>query len=270
MRVVSWNIRRAASTGPKQRAWIYLAALEPDMVLLQEVGDIPASFWDQYTALHQLAIGKTGRPQRFGSALLVRQGPLTEVALKAPLTWVNDELARLGGFVLAGQANVLGRETVVVSVHSPAWYLDRPRLSLVDVGDVRLTQNADVWVADLVLAAICPLVAGSRRVLVGGDFNLSTTFDAWRRGGRGNQEYLDRMAALGMVECLASFRGGLTPTFRNPRGGRVIHQIDHLFASPGLAEHLRWCEVPPVEDFLQQGLSDHLPIISDFNDPLQD
>jgi hypothetical protein len=168
--------------------------------------------------LHQLAIGRTGRPQRFGSALLVRQGPLTEVALMSPLPWVNDELNRLGGFVVAGQASVLGAATVVVSVHSPAWYLDRPRLGLVDVGDVRLTQNADVWGADLVLAAIRPLVAGSRQVLVGGDFNLSTTFDARRRGGRGNQEYLDRMAALGLVECLASFQGRLTPTFRNTTG----------------------------------------------------
>jgi hypothetical protein len=186
---------------------------------------------------------------------LVRHGPLTKVALLAPLTWVNDELARLGGFVLAGQANVLGAQTVVVSVHSPAWYLDRARLSLVDVSDVRLTQNADVWVADLVLAAIRALVAESRQVLVGGDFNLSPTFDAWRRGGRGNQEYLDRMATLGMVECLASSQGRLTPTFRNPRGGRVIHQIDHLFASSKLTKQLRSCEVPPAEDFFQRGLS---------------
>ena len=79
-----------------------------------------------------------------------------------------------------------------------------------------------------------------------------------------HQEYLDRMATLGMVECLASFQGRLTPTFRNPRGGRVIHQIDHLFASSKLAEQLRWCEVPPAEDFFQRGLSDHLPIIADF------
>jgi exonuclease III len=269
MRVVSWNIRRAA-TEPKQRAWTYLADLEPDVVLLQEVGDIPASFLDQHSVLHRLAIGKTGRPQRFGSALLVRHGPLTEVALMAPLTWVNDELNRLGGFVVAGQANVLGTEAVVVSVHSPAWYLDRPRLSLVDVGDVRLTQNSDVWVADLVLAAIRPLVAESRQVLVGGDFNLSKTFDAWRRGGRGNQEYLDRMAALSVVECLAGFRGRLTPTFRNPKGGRVVHQIDHLFASTKFAEQLRSCDVPPAENIFQQGQSDHLPIIADFNDPLYD
>lgn len=264
MRVVSWNIRRAA-TQPKQRAWTYLADLEPDVVLLQEVGDVPAPFRDQYSVLHQLAIGRTGRPQRFGSALLVRQGPITEVALMSPLPWVNDELNRLGGFVVAGQASVLGAATVVVSVHSPAWCLDRPRLGLVDVGDVRLTQNADVWGADLVLAAIRPLVTGSRQVLVGGDFNLSTTFDARRRGGRGNQEYLDRMAALGLVECLASFQGRLTPTFRNTTGSGVVHQIDHLFASPSLAAHLRRCEVPPADDFFQQELSDHLPVIADFN-----
>ena len=183
----------------------------------------------------------------------------------SPLPWVNDELNRLGGFVVAGQASVLGAATVVVSVHSPAWYLDRPRLGLVDVGDVRLTQNADVWGADLVLAAIRPFVAGSRQVLVGGDFNLSTTFDARRRSGRGNQEYLDRMAALGLVECLASFQGRLTPTFRNTTGSGVVHQIDHLFASPSLAAQLRRCEVPPADDFFQQELSDHLPIIADFN-----
>jgi exonuclease III len=267
MRVVSWNIHRAAGTGPEQGAWAYLAVLDADVVLLQEVGYIPGSFRDQYIVLHQLAIGKTGRPQRFGSALLVREGPLTEIALMAPLTWVNDELARLGGFVLAGQANVLGAETVVISVHSPHWFLDRSRLSLVDVGDVRLTQNDDIFVADLVLSAIRPLVAENRQVLVGGDFNLSTTFDAWRRGGRGNQEYLDRMAGLGLVECLAGFQRRLTPTFRNSRGGSVIHQMDHLFASAALAKQLRWCDVPPAEEIFQRRLSDHLPIIADFNDP---
>jgi exonuclease III len=61
MRVVSWNIRRAA-TQPKQRAWTYLADLEPDVVLLQEVGDVPARFRDQYSVLHQLASGGQDGP----------------------------------------------------------------------------------------------------------------------------------------------------------------------------------------------------------------
>jgi hypothetical protein len=81
----------------KQQAWTYLADLDPDVALLQEVGDIPASFREQYSVLHHPARGQTGRPQRFGSALLVRHGPLTEFALVAPLPWVNDELARVGG-----------------------------------------------------------------------------------------------------------------------------------------------------------------------------
>ena len=74
MRVVSWNIRRAASTGPKHHAWTYLTALEPDLLLLQEVGAIPESFRNQYSVLDQPAIGRTGRPQRFGSALLAATG----------------------------------------------------------------------------------------------------------------------------------------------------------------------------------------------------
>jgi exonuclease III len=74
------------------------------------------------------------------------------------------------------------------------------------------------------------------------------------------------MTALGLVECLASFQGRLTPTFRNSRGGHVIHQMDHLFASTTLAKRLRWCDVPPAEEIFQRRLSDHLPIIADFSD----
>jgi hypothetical protein len=51
VRVVSWNIRQAASAEPKQHAWSYLTALEPDLLLLQEVGAIPEPFRDQYTVL---------------------------------------------------------------------------------------------------------------------------------------------------------------------------------------------------------------------------
>ena len=39
------------------------------------------------------------------------------------------------------------------------------------------------------------------------------------------------MNALGLTECLRAHNGQLTPTFKNSRRGKIIHQLDHLFVS---------------------------------------
>ncbi len=39
------------------------------------------------------------------------------------------------------------------------------------------------------------------------------------------------MKGLGMTECLRFHNGRCTPTFKNPRDGEIIHQLDHLFVS---------------------------------------
>ncbi len=101
--------------------------------------------------------------------------------------------------------------------------------------------------------------------IIGGDFNMSKTFDAWKDGPRGNQEYLDRMAALGLVECLRTYQGYLTPTYRNPANGKVFHQMDHLFVSRDLSERLVSCVTRDQIYIFDAGLSDHLPIIADFS-----
>jgi endonuclease/exonuclease/phosphatase family metal-dependent hydrolase len=134
----------------------------------------------------------------------------------------------------------------------------------VDVSSIKLTLNPDVWVADLLWAALRSIDLHKDLWLVAGDFNLSETFDAWRGGPRGNREYLDRMATLGMTECLRKMKGQLTPTFRNPRGGLFIHQIDHLFVTDSLLSGLLSCEVGSPERVFGESLSDHLPIVADF------
>src|ERR1051325_9197975 len=68
-----------------------------------------------------------------------------------------------------------------------------------------------------------------------------------RRGPRGTVDYLDLMIALGLVECLRTAQGGLTPTYRNTDGATVKHQMDHLFVAPALAECLHTCTVGSPE-----------------------
>jgi hypothetical protein len=70
---------------------------------------------------------------------------------------------------------------------------------------IRLRQNPDVWLADILLAAL-PTADGSAWV-VGGDFNMSETFDAWSAGPRGNREYLARIADRRSTECLRKATG---------------------------------------------------------------
>ena len=103
--------------------------------------------------------------------------------------------------------------------------------------------------------------------VIGGDFNSSETFDAWRVGGRGNAEIISRLNLLGLKDCLRTHHGRLIPTFRNPRGGAVIHQIDHLYVSEDLLNRMRECHALMKETIFAQRISDHLPIVADFSTP---
>ena len=131
---------------------------------------------------------------------------------------------------------------------------------------MKLTLNADVWVADLLWSALHAIADDAHTPwVIARDFNLSETFDAWKGGPRGNREYLDRMSALGLTECLRYTHGKLTPTLKNPRGGSIKHQMDHLFITEALVPHLVSCETGNPKRVFTESLSDHLPIIADFD-----
>ena len=153
-----------------------------------------------------------------------------------------------------------------MSVYSPAWPVNPIRLKDVDVSPVKLPQNPDVWGTELMWAALYNEQRGEIPWAVAGDLNSSITFDTlWGDGPRGNQEIQDRMSDLGFVECLRSWQGKLTPTFKNPRGGKVIHQMDHLFVSDSPRWRLARCSTGDPAVVFDGGLSDHLPIVADFH-----
>jgi endonuclease/exonuclease/phosphatase family metal-dependent hydrolase len=135
----------------------------------------------------------------------------------------------------------------------------------IDVTSVRLLQNRDVWVGDIVWAALClnSPQAGDPWIIAG-DFNLCETFDSWKGGPRGNREYLDRMDQLGLVDCVRHAKGALTPTFRSLNGGTVTAQLDYLFVTHILRSRLVTCDTSPRRRVFDSGLSDHLAIIADF------
>lgn len=264
-RIVSWNCHRANAS---RSSWEYLLALKPDIALLQEVSGVPDAVKQTYQLRAHAAVGgKASVPQRFMNVMLIRGDIESRIILPAPHAWIQAELNHFAGN-LSAYSVVLhnGQRLNVVNVHSPAWPINSDRLNDVDVSPVRLKhQRRKIWVADLLWASLRERsFADGENWVVAGDFNLCETFDSWRGGPRGNREFLDRMAALGLVECLRTSQGQLTPTFRNTSGGAVRAQIDHMFVTPDLGQHLISCRTGVAEEVFGRLLSDHLPIIAEF------
>jgi Exonuclease III len=268
-RLITWNVRRATA---ESTAWEYLLGLKPDLALLQEVGGLPPKVLQHFAHRMAPAVTRAGRPQRFSTAILVRGELGPDVPFQAARDWVNTELQRVAGNLLANEVT-LARATdssvlalCAASIYGPAWPVDPNRLSEIDLTGVRLTLNKDVWIADLLWSALQDRQRDSGRPwVIAGDFNLSETFDLWADGPRGNREYLDRMSDLGFVECLRRFQGVLTPTYRNTDKRTIKHQMDHLFVSNVLSDALIACTVGDPSIIFDQNLSDHLPIIADFD-----
>ncbi|MBT3281362.1 endonuclease/exonuclease/phosphatase family protein [Candidatus Woesearchaeota archaeon] len=87
MRVISWNIKGA---NKDSLVWDLLLKHKPDIILLQEVGDIPEKIKKIFDILSRTAIRKNGNPQRFNTAVLARGKIIEEIKLESSHKWVND------------------------------------------------------------------------------------------------------------------------------------------------------------------------------------
>ena len=67
---------------------------------------------------------------------------------------------------------------------------------------------------------------------------------------------------LNLKESIHEHNKGLVPTFRNPNGGKIIHQIDHVYISEGLFSNL--ISSNPLSEYgvFENKLSDHYPILT--------
>ncbi len=253
------------ATSEKMKSWEYLSGLDFDLALLQEVNSIPDFIKNEFGYLCRKATNKNGQPQKFGTAILVKGAIINSIQLVSESVWVNEKLRLFSGNFLAAEAILENAfHTNVVSVHSPAWRVNPSGLNESEFTELKLENNRDIWGTELLTAALSELAAKSDLpFVVGGDFNSSPTFDFPKN--RGNQEVLDKMNALGLKECLFQSKGILTPTFKNPRNQKIIHQIDHLFVPAVLITNLTFCETGNSQHIFENSLSDHLPIVADFN-----
>ena len=88
------------------------------ILLLQEVGSVPDKIRESFDVLSKVAICKTGRPQRFSTAVV--KGKIIEgMNLKSNYEWINNELNFFKGNFIACKVKLQNHKKLnVVSVYS--------------------------------------------------------------------------------------------------------------------------------------------------------
>ncbi len=102
--------------------------------------------------------------------------------------------------------------------------------------------------------------------IVGGDFNTSEFLGSRKRSHDANHEAIRRVIDIGFVEVVRHVHGKLIPSWRDPRKYIPMkHQLDHLYVSGKFQENLCGANIGDAKTYFEPNLSDHLPIIADFN-----
>jgi hypothetical protein len=256
LRVVVWNI------AGNPRAWPALDRLAADIYLLNEAF-VPTGRQGEWRS--EGTLGRDGKTRRWTAAVVssFRSSRITD----ARPQWrqgrrdVPFECSRPGSWVAASAETPLG------AVTSVALY------GLLDeFSDASVHRS---------LSELSPVLDDPRYkdlVLLGGDLNTGAQ---WPRSeeqyNRRDRNVLDRISALGLVDCIRAKRqpGRLAGcpclegddcahvrTRRDVRHPSVPYQTDYLFASAKLASRLESCEVLASEEWFS--ISDHAPILADF------
>ncbi|MEI7629490.1 MAG: endonuclease/exonuclease/phosphatase family protein, partial [Bacteroidota bacterium] len=152
-------------------------------------------------------------------------------------------------------------------IFSPAWIVNPDSINYSEIKGIKLELAKQIWPTEILYSGLInEKITVDEHWIIGGDFNSSPTFDTlWPGGPRGCQEIIDRLYALNLKESLHEYNKKLVPTFRNPNGGKIIHQIDHVFLSERLFSNLTSSNVLSELGVFENKLSDHYPILTVLN-----
>ena len=257
LRVVCWNMAHRAT------AWTALESLEPDISLLTEAV-VPGGrrgVWSR--------AGTHGRDgvQRLWTAAVMSDWPLSRVTDARPqfrgrARDVPFECSRPGSWEAARIETPTGSALTAVALYG---LMD-------ELSDASVHRS---------LSELSPVLDDPRYkdlVIVGGDLNTGTQWpETEQRWNDRDRSVLDRIGALGLVDCLRAKRApgrlegcqcleGDDCTHVRTRTDRrypsIPYQTDYLFASAGLASRLTYCEALASDE--RFAISDHAPIVADF------
>lgn len=270
VRVVSWNLAYMKpgsfkTISNRQRQWALLAALAPDVALLQECRpDDLAQHAPAWAGQGYAVVGTLPHRWTACSAILARR-ELSPVALDVASLPASEQrwLAYLSGYVAAATVAIDGQKIRVASVHAIAKEVDE--VTPTDHEAVRRPLLAKAWHNDLAASALRPWVEGAGFV-IGGDWNNARLFDVvYPTGAEGtagaSADFFATRERWGWCESLRKFQADEVQTYLDPLSHP--YELDHLFTDKAMDERLIRCEV--LNDPLVRELSDHATVIAEFD-----
>lgn len=107
-------------------------------------------------------------------------------------------------------------------------------------------------------------------VIVAGDFNANPRWDHGKAPARQFVTLIDELAARDLRSVWHAHSGEAhgteqTPTFFWRMNPRQQFHIDYVFASARLHRNVRHIQVGSYEDWVANGISDHVPLVVDFD-----
>jgi endonuclease/exonuclease/phosphatase family metal-dependent hydrolase len=244
MLVVSWNLGYAFGfKRTHDRAWHYLAALDPDLAVLQEALPPP---WarEKWTVV-------APHESKWGSVIVAKP----DMALRA-IDPPPEANLQLGLAIATGTVRLPDGDSLnVISVHAPAIKARDIDLAGRHPASVKLPLDRTAWLRD-VAYVMCRELVRDQRFLASGDWNTSPQLWDQRHPGRHEVDFFTRARGDGWIDCYGRFHADEGRTWFHE--GHAPYQLDHAFCDPVTAEGLRACDIDAHPAELK--LSDHAPL----------
>jgi exonuclease III len=243
MKVVSWNVGSNSGYAATNTA-ARLGELKTDIALLQEVNRDTENL-----AIFTPCTDVTS----WGSAIVTKYAvePL-ELAVPSELRpWLR---------IAAAEVAVGGIDFLVASVHPHYDPVDPPFQEDSDLRRYLLDSARWLWHCDVTFGILNEASRG-RRFIIGGDWNTSRALrESSVPDARFSEAFFERARRAGWCEVGLDDLGREQPTYTK---GGAAYQLDHLFVD---AATFATCRIVTINsDVLDDGLSDHAPIVAEFD-----
>ena len=258
MKILIWNIKRG---GDNSLSWDIIIKHNPNVCLLQEVTSVPEKISNIFQVIEEFPTNKTLNNQKFKSVILLRKGEQYSIP---KFNFSNKTSEKIYNHFKGNLLGISSNNFTFINIYSPPWEIPESLFEWENVSHLKLKKNPKLWITEI-LYDIVKSTDFTNNLIFGGDFNHSIKFDFGRNGNRGNQEIINRFHQLNYFDSLSEYNGGLIPTFQNPRGKEITHQIDYLYLNKSQIKNIKSCSLVYKREVLKNKISDHFPILLELN-----
>jgi len=232
MKIATWNLDYWKRTPEqRQKGWAYLLdSINPDIALIQEIKPPQTDLSNDRFLYHEID-GK----RKWGNALYSRFPIIREI-------YTSKSYPGASGLITA-EINVTNTLTLTV-------------INLYGLLD---SEGYATTTMHHLLSDLTSILdhKGTRKIVLGGDFNVSKQFDK-KYKWPAHKLVFDRIEDFGLINCTQKFFSDHVQTHVHNKS-KFPWQDDYLFISENIEDTLLACEVINTESIRE--FSDHLPVL---------